>query len=423
MRRAGGYEPFDPRFARGLIEEVLAPIIDTYFRARLIGADRIPAEGPLVLAANHSGNAFPYDAVVLDTLLWRRDRFDPARKFRSMYEKQLAITWWMRPHGMDNFWRRAGAVDQTFANFDALLGRGDRVIYYPEGVAGIGKGFGQRYRLQPFRTSFVVLAARHRAPVYPVYVVNAEWIVPFNVTLPAVDRLVQRLFGIPFVPLPWALLAALVPCFWYLALPARMVFVVGEPIDVRAVARKEGIDDLERAGRPAVARVAECVRELMQDELDRHVRRYGRTPYQARSLARALARARHSLVGHILPTGWTPAFVRHERDARSQPARSVLDGLRRDWDLAAYYLPFGWPLIALTRRWRRPPCGYRGLSAAERREQEGSFFWDLRERPLPPKGAPRLPRETTRRPARRDSGLGSAAGPAFQSPEAPSLRP
>ncbi len=55
------YEPFDPRFVRGLIEGVLAPIIDMYFRPRLIGADRIPADGPLLLAANHSGNASPYE--------------------------------------------------------------------------------------------------------------------------------------------------------------------------------------------------------------------------------------------------------------------------------------------------------------------------------------------------------------------------
>ncbi len=396
------YEPFDPGFTRTMIERVLAPIVDRYFRPRIIGAGRIPAAGPLMLAANHSGNAFPYDAIVLDALLWRRDGFDPARKFRSMYEKQLATAWWLRPYGIDNFWRRAGGVDLTFANFDALLARRDRVIYYPEGVAGIGKGFTRRYRLQPFKTSFVVLAARHDAPVYPIYVVNAEWVIPFNVTLPPIDRVMRKLFGVPFVPLPWAVLAVLVPWMWYLALPARMVFVVGEPIDMRALLRAEGVADMERPDRAAVAAVAGQVRALMQVELDRHVQKYGRTPYQARSLTRALRKGRHSLLGHLLPTGWTPAFVRCERDRLAAPARSLRDALLRDWDLAAYYLPFGWPLLALARNWRKPPCGYRGMSAEDRREREGSFYWDLRERPLPP------------RPAPSDPAVGSATGPAYR---------
>ena len=52
-------------------------------------------------------------------------------------------------------------------------------------------------------------------------------------------------------------------------------------------------------------------------------------------------------------------------------------------DLFFFYVPFGWPFLTLTRHFRRPPCGYRGLSRAERREREGIFHWHLRERPLP----------------------------------------
>ena len=47
----------------------------------------------------------------------------------------------------------------TFDNFERLLARGERVIYYPEGVRGIGKGFHRRYELQRFHTSFITLAA------------------------------------------------------------------------------------------------------------------------------------------------------------------------------------------------------------------------------------------------------------------------
>ena len=66
------------------------------------------------------------------------------------------------------------------------------------------------------------------------------------------------------------------------------------------------------------------------------------------------------------------------------PARSAAHRLLRDWDLFLYYVPFGWFLLSLTRRFRKPPCGYRGLSEAERRRREGAFTWHLKDHPLPP---------------------------------------
>src|SRR5665213_3872423 len=67
------YEPFDPEYCRDLLHKVIEPISDHYFRPCIIGAERLPATGPVILAANHSGTAFPYDAIVLDFALWRRD--------------------------------------------------------------------------------------------------------------------------------------------------------------------------------------------------------------------------------------------------------------------------------------------------------------------------------------------------------------
>ena len=67
--RSGGgaaYEPFEPAFAAAACGSLLDPLVDSYFRPRLLGAHRLPANGPLVLAPNHSGTAFPYDAIVFD---------------------------------------------------------------------------------------------------------------------------------------------------------------------------------------------------------------------------------------------------------------------------------------------------------------------------------------------------------------------
>ncbi len=377
-------DPFEPEYLKPILTEVFAPAFRHYFRPRLLGGHKLPDEGPLILAPNHSGSAFPYDAMVLDGLLWARDGYRPERKFRSVFLKVLSATWWMRPFGLDDFWRRCGGVDMTFDNYSRLLERGDRVIHYPEGVPGIGKGFPRRYQLQRYSSSFVVMAARHSAPVHPVHIVNAEWVIPFNFMLPWLDRAVRKL-GVPFLPIPGGFLAILFPCFWYLALPARMICVIGDAIDVAGKVREAGITDLENADRGVLRRIAEEVRLEAQGDLDRHVARYGRWPYQGRSLGRELRRARGKLLTRVLPTGWPTLFVRYDRDRRRPPARGRLHRWLRDWDLVGFYLPLGWLLLSLTRRLRKPPCGYRGLSAEERRRREGAFTWHLRDRPLPPR--------------------------------------
>ncbi len=389
---AGSYDPFDPDYVGSLIDEAVAPMCRHYFRPVLLGAERLPRHGPLVLAPNHSGNAFPYDGMLLDALLWEQEGRPRQGKIRSVFEKELAVTWWMRPFGIDNFWRRCGGVDLTFDNFDRLLARGERLIYYPEGVPGIGKGFFRRYRLQRFSTSFVIHAARHDAPVVPVYVVNAEWVLPFCFTVRWLDRLVQKLFRVPFLPLPAAPLALLFPWLWYFALPSRMIFVVGEAIDMREMVADAGLPDLaglpevgelDEPARARLRQVAEQVRRRCQIELEQQVGFHGRRPYDLRLLLRELWQGRRKLL-RILPTGWPVTFNRHQRNRRRPPARNRLRAVLRDWDLALFYLPFGWPLLGLTRRLRRPPYGFRGVDLDERRETEGNFHWRLAERPLPP---------------------------------------
>jgi len=377
------YEPFDPDYIREVIEGPFGELLDHYFRPRLLGRQYLPARGPAILAGNHSGSAYPWDALALSGTLWRHYDYDPRQLYRAVFEPELSMAWWMRPFGIDNFWRRGGGVDMTFDNFHQLLERGERVLYYPEGVPGIGKGFHRRYQLQRFSSSFVVQAARHRAPVLPLYTINAEWVIPFNYTVRWLNRLVQR-FHVPFMPLPAGPLAVLFPWLWYLSLPARMIFVVGRPIDVAAKLRAIGASQIEDPQRDDARRVAEEIRCEMQTELDRYVDRYGRTPYHQRSLRSTLGRAlKRGSFHRGMPWGWPWSFLAHDRDRQRPPARNRLHRWLRDWDIALYYLPLGWFLIALARRFRKPPCGYRGLSPAERCEREGSFLWRLKDRPLP----------------------------------------
>ena len=379
-------DPFDADWARSLEREVLSPLTDGYFRAEIVGGERIPKTGPLILAANHSGNAFPYDGIVLDGLLWRRDGMRDETKLRTVYEYQLSLHWWMRPFGIDDFWRRAGGVDMTFDNFDRLLARGDRVLYFPEGVPGIGKGFNHRYVLQRFSSSFILLAARHRVPVLPVHCVNAEWLHPFGYTFRPLDYVMARVFGVPFLPLPIGLLAIVFPWIWFFVFPAHLIFVVGEPLDIDGALRAEGIVSAEDAQRSALRRAAQRVRGQVQRELDAVVRRYGNPRYSWRALGRSLRSAGRRML-RMTPLGWPVAFIRHERDRHRRPARNRLHALLRDWDLAGFYLPLGWPLLSLARAFRRPPYGHRGVAKGRRRATEGEFLWRLGERPLPPRSS------------------------------------
>ncbi|SOD02135.1 1-acyl-sn-glycerol-3-phosphate acyltransferase [bacterium JGI 053] len=380
------HDPMDWEYIESMNRGIFGEVVDHWFRAEVIGAEKIPVTGPLIVAPNHSGNAFPHDAMVLDLLLLRHYGKGRAAKCRSVYTPQLAAVWWMRLYGLDNFWRRGGGVDMTFGNYDRLLERGDKVIYYPEGVPGIGKGFLKRYQLQHFHSSFVALAAKHRAPVHTVAVVNAEWVNPTSVTFEWLNAVFRKAVGLPFFPIPTVFAAALFPFVFYLAFPCRMVFVVGDPVDVRALLREEGETDLEHPERDAVVRVAERVRRIAQERLNAAVAEHGAKPYDVRGLFREMKKLKGRIWSRT-PLGWPYAYLRHDRDRARPPARNALHAFLRDWDIVFFYLPLGWIGLALTRMLRKPPCGYRGLTRRERIEREGAFRWTLDTRPLPPRAA------------------------------------
>lgn len=57
------HESFNLRYTRYLLENLIKPISDIWFRAKWVGFDDFPERNqpdrPLILATNHSGMAFP----------------------------------------------------------------------------------------------------------------------------------------------------------------------------------------------------------------------------------------------------------------------------------------------------------------------------------------------------------------------------
>lgn len=183
-----GYDSFGlsaDHVALGLA--IAKPLYERYFRVVSYGARNIPANGPAILAANHSGT-LPFDAAMLwaDTL---RQAGRVARPVGDFFVSDLPF--------IGTFFTRGGMVSGARENVRALLDAGELVMIFPEGVPGIGKPFHERYRLTHWRIGHAALAIRHRAPVVPVAIIGAEEQMPQVAKL----RRLGQLFGAPYVPL------------------------------------------------------------------------------------------------------------------------------------------------------------------------------------------------------------------------------
>jgi len=210
-------DPFglDPVFhARWL--PLLSFFADHYWRIAVEGLEHVPAEGAVLLAANHSG-AVPADAAMLAATLAKRH---PAhRHLRVLYDRfvdQLPL--------LPSFYRRFGGVPASLRNAEALLERGEAVGMFPEGVHGLEKTWQDRYQLRPFRSGTARLALRTGTPIVPVAIVGAEEAYPVIARLYRAGAVV----GVPWIPVtplfPLCGIAGALP------LPTKWYIRFGAPI-------------------------------------------------------------------------------------------------------------------------------------------------------------------------------------------------
>ncbi|MFI7382562.1 1-acyl-sn-glycerol-3-phosphate acyltransferase [Streptomyces sp. NPDC049813] len=236
-----GCGPWDD-LGTDLVEDLLAWLADDYFRAEVSGLEHVPESGPALLVANHSG-AWGLDAFVLHRILHRA-----LRRPVHVYAAEVAF----RLPPLAAYARRHEAFTD-----DPTLGRdrlaaGHLVAVFPEGVAGVGKPFTQRYRLRPFGPGFAATAVQTGAPVVPVSVVGAEETYP---KLGEIRALARRL-DLPYFPL-----TTLLP------LPAKWRISIGEPLPAPAPAPSF-------AARAAAARrLSDEVQWTVQSMVDRDRRR------------------------------------------------------------------------------------------------------------------------------------------------------
>lgn len=341
---------FDFGFIRHLAEQAFAVLNHDYFRAQMIHLDRVPprtSDRPRIFFSNHSGMAFPWDAIVFNTLYWEKRGFAEKDLPRPLVAPMLLQSRMMSPYMIDNLWERGGCLEASMENFETLMHEGQDVVMYPEGVPGIGKGFNRRYQIQKFSTSFLRMAMQYNAQLIPVHTINAEYLHPFSYRSDSLNRFVQKL-GVPFLPLsPLTALVPVFPWMFYFSLPANIHYVFGKPVEPSDLTGKS-YDTLKRSD---YIRMRDDLHSEFQKDILRYVEEYGENPFRLEDLQEKIAADPEKAL-FILPTGW-PVLITGLQRMYDEGVRKPLEYrlhefvsmATRAFDGFSFTLPFSWPLV------------------------------------------------------------------------------
>jgi 1-acyl-sn-glycerol-3-phosphate acyltransferase len=226
----GGHDPAFLERAAPLLEFLWSK----YFRVRLVGLENVPASGPALLVANHSGG-IPYDGTLL---MYGIHRDHPQHR----RVRPLVANFAFRAGWMSQVVARVGGVRASSETALPMLSAGELLAVFPEGLRGVGKLYRERYRLARFgRGGFARLAAKAGVPMLPVAIVGAEEIHPVIGKLTTLSAPL----GLPYIPItptfPWLGPLGLLP------VPTKWTMQIGEPIPAPPV------DDPQQTSRAAEA--------------------------------------------------------------------------------------------------------------------------------------------------------------------------
>ncbi|MEZ4774900.1 MAG: 1-acyl-sn-glycerol-3-phosphate acyltransferase [Bacteroidia bacterium] len=351
------HEHFDPQFLECICREVIQ-LLDLYFRPVFVGFDELPERNnpdrPLIYACNHSGMAFPWDAIVFGMGLMARHEFQMEKLFRPLTAPMLSASKLMNPFLLRDIWKRGGAIDATGLNFETLMHINEsNILIYPEGVPGIGKGFNNKYKLQPFSTSMIRMAIKYRTDIIGISCVNGEYINPHSYSVRPINKFIEKL-GIPFLPVAFITpLLVVQPWLFYYAWPAKLTYVKGNRYSPWKMA---GNRDIGEVSNEEILQIRDTIQADMQVKLDESVSLFGKKPYQWKELGKNLIRHWRRLP-YWIPPGWPALFSEYDRryyKDKELPSR-ITSGWFRFWYIVwknpivlAYFLPVvGWVPILL----------------------------------------------------------------------------
>jgi glycerol-3-phosphate dehydrogenase (NAD(P)+) len=147
-------------FVYWVVRAVLQPFLQLYFRLRREGRGHIPADGPLLLAANHRSFLDPF---VIACCI-RRPIYFVAK--RELFDNRLQ-GWFLNALGAFPV-RRGEADEESLATARALLERGEAVLIFPEGTRIREGSLGEP------RRGAGRLALETAAPIVPVALTGTD---------------------------------------------------------------------------------------------------------------------------------------------------------------------------------------------------------------------------------------------------------
>ncbi len=143
-----------------LARAILQPFFHIYFRLSRIGREHIPAEGPVIIAANHRSFLDPF----VIGMMVRRPMYYVAKK--ELFARSWQA-WILNALGAFPVDRGTGDGEMV-QTAKAILGRGDIVLIFPEGTRVRPGSLGHPKR------GVGRLALETEAPVVPVAVIGTE---------------------------------------------------------------------------------------------------------------------------------------------------------------------------------------------------------------------------------------------------------
>jgi 1-acyl-sn-glycerol-3-phosphate acyltransferase/nucleoside-diphosphate-sugar epimerase len=247
--KAPEFDPYgqDKQYIAWLHRTVMGFLHNVWWRVELAGIENIPRQGPAVLAGVHRG-FMPFDGTMLLYDLVKRVGRYPRFLIHPNLVKEVFLA---------DFITKQGGVLACRQNADWVLGRGDLLGYFPEGVEGAFLYYWEAYRLRGDfgRDEFVKTALRNRAPIIPFVTVGTVEMFPM---LAKFDwEWWKRVTGWPCFPIapPFPLLPVPFPTKWH----TRIL----EPLRVHEQHGPEAAGD-ERV----VKQIGDEVRRRMQAGID-----------------------------------------------------------------------------------------------------------------------------------------------------------
>ncbi|PPF14416.1 1-acyl-sn-glycerol-3-phosphate acyltransferase [Rathayibacter rathayi] len=168
---------------------VAGPLLKTIFRPWVVGADRIPPSGGVILASNHLSFI---DSVILPLVIERNMVFlAKSDYFTGKGLKGWATKTFFTATGMLPIDRSGGKASEASLNTGLrVLAGGHALGIYPEGTRSPD---GRMYR---GRTGVARMVLEGRVPVIPVAMIDTARIMPIGKRLPKLGR-IGIVFGEP----------------------------------------------------------------------------------------------------------------------------------------------------------------------------------------------------------------------------------